>query len=236
MSGDAANDHPDLRRVGKHDRRRALALLYRAARPDRREVVVAALLLGVAGLLEAAGPIFGKIVGRDDLCRVLMEDLRDGGSRRPHVLVGGVGTGFIAIVALTTEMLAKRRAVPVPIRLRDADPLDFSALAKAQFMETVNERLASAGEGEKVWRRLLQDGRIVVLADGLEEALSSAQDAEERDSKIRFAIRKAYDQRLPLLIASRPHTPLREMDATIHELEPLSKVICPELSGQRICG
>jgi hypothetical protein len=174
-------------------------------------------------LVPTAGPIFGKIVGRDDLCRVLMEDLRDGGSRRPHVLVGGVGTGKTAVVVLLTEMLAKRRAVPVPIRLRDADPLDFSALAKAQFMETVNERLASAGEGEKVWRRLLQDGRIVVLADGLEEALSSAQDAEERDSKIRFAIRKAYDQRLPLLIASRPHTPLREMDATIHELEPLSK-------------
>jgi hypothetical protein len=174
-------------------------------------------------LVPTAGPIFGKIVGRDDLCRVLMEDLRDGGSRRPHVLVGGVGTGKTAVVVLLTEMLAKRRAVPVPIRLRDADSLDFSALAKAQFMETVNERLASAGEGEKVWRRLLQDGRIVVLADGLEEALSSAQDAEERDSKIRFAIRKAYDQRLPLLIASRPHTPLREMDATIHELEPLSK-------------
>jgi hypothetical protein len=173
-------------------------------------------------LVPTAGPIFGKIVGRDDLCRVLMEDLRDGGSRRPHVLVGGVGTGKTAVVVLLTEMLAKRRAVPVPIRLRDADTLDFSALAKDQFMETVNERLASAGEGEKVWRRLLQDGRIVVLADGLEEALSRAEDAEERDNKIRLAIRKAYDQRLPLLIASRPHTPLREMDATIHELEPLS--------------
>src|SRR5712691_3649810 len=174
-------------------------------------------------LVPTAGPIFGKIVGRDDLCWVLMEDLRDGGSRRPHVLVGGVGTGKTAVLVLLTEMLAKRRAIPVPIRLRDADALDFSALAKDQFMETVNERLASAGEGEKVWRRLLQDGRIVVLADGLEEALSRAQDAEERDSKIRIAIRKAYDQRLPLLIASRPHTPLREMDATIHELEPLSK-------------
>jgi hypothetical protein len=174
-------------------------------------------------LVPTAGPIFGKIVGRDDLCQVLMEDLRDGGSRRPHVLVGGVGTGKTAVVVLLTEMLAKRRAIPVPIRLRDAKPLDFSALAKEQFMETVNERLASAGEGEKVWRRLLQDGRIVVLADGLEEALSRAEDAEERDNKIRLAIRKAYDQRLPLLIASRPHTPLREMDATIHELEPLSK-------------
>jgi hypothetical protein len=171
-----------------------------------------------------AGPLFGKIVGRDDLCRVLMEDLRDADTRRPHVLVGGVGTGKTAVIVLLTEMLAKRRAVPVPIRLRGAtDPLDFSALAKDQFMQTVNEQLASAGEGEKVWRRLLQDGRIVVLADGLEEALSRAKDAEERDNNIRLAIRKAYDQRLPLLIASRPHTPLREMDATIHELEPLSK-------------
>ena len=126
-------------------------------------------------------------------------------------------------MVLLTEMLAKRRAIPVPIRLRDAKTLDFSALAKVQFMENVNERLTSAGEGEKVWRRLLQDGRIVVLADGLEEALTQKEDAEERDNKIRIAIRQAYDQRLPLLIASRPHTPLREMDATIHELEPLSK-------------
>jgi hypothetical protein len=174
-------------------------------------------------LVPTAGPIFGEIVGRDDLCRVLMEDLHDADTRRPHVLVGGVGTGKTAVIVLLTEMLAKHRAIPVPIRLRDADPLDFSALAKNQFMQTVNEQLTSAGEGEKVWRRLLQDGRIVVLADGLEEALSRAKDAEERDNKIRFAIRKAHDQGLPLLIASRPHTPLREMDATIHELEPLSK-------------
>jgi hypothetical protein len=196
-------------------------LFWRFWRMDRRYRAKARQC--ARDLVPTAGPIFGKIVGRDDLCRVLMEDLRDGGSRRPHVLVGGVGTGKTAVVVLLTEMLAKRRAVPVPIRLRDANTLDFSALAKDQFMETVNERLASAGEGEKVWRRLLQDGRIVVLADGLEEALSTAQDAEERDNKIRIAIRKAYDQRLPLLIASRPHTPLREMDAAIHELEPLSK-------------
>ena len=199
----------------------AVFLFWRFWRMDRRYRAMARQ--HARDLVPTAGPIFGRIVGRDDLCQVLMEDLRDADSRRPHVLVGGVGTGKTAVVVLLTEMLAKRRAVPVPIRLRDADPLDFSALAKDQFMQTVNEQLASAGEGEKVWRRLLQDGRIVVLADGLEEALSKAKDAEERDNKIRIAIRRAYDQRLPLLIASRPHTPLREMDATIHELEPLSK-------------
>ncbi|MFO1302757.1 MAG: ATP-binding cassette domain-containing protein [Burkholderiales bacterium] len=50
----------DRPRADRHDRRRAVALLVEAARPDRREVVAAALLLTVAGLLEAAGPIFGK--------------------------------------------------------------------------------------------------------------------------------------------------------------------------------
>ncbi|MEO8509452.1 MAG: ABC transporter transmembrane domain-containing protein, partial [Betaproteobacteria bacterium] len=54
------DDHPDLKRVGAQERRQALSLLWWAARPDRREVVRATLWLAVAGLLEAAGPIFGK--------------------------------------------------------------------------------------------------------------------------------------------------------------------------------
>ncbi|MCC6193944.1 MAG: ATP-binding cassette domain-containing protein [Burkholderiales bacterium] len=52
--------HPDLRRIGGAERRNAIALLWRAARPDRRQVWWAAAWLAVAGLLEAAGPIFGK--------------------------------------------------------------------------------------------------------------------------------------------------------------------------------
>jgi ATP-binding cassette, subfamily B, multidrug efflux pump len=62
MSGVAstAEAHPDLRRIDKGERRRAVALLWWAARPDRDVVVRAALWLCVAGLLEAAGPIFGK--------------------------------------------------------------------------------------------------------------------------------------------------------------------------------
>jgi hypothetical protein len=196
-------------------------LFWRFWRVQRRYRVMA--LTHARDLVPTAGPIFGRIVGRDILCSVLMEDLRERRARRPHVLVGGVGTGKTAVLVLLTEMLARRNAVPVPIRLRDADPLDFGVLAKNRFTEAINEYLASDTEGERIWRRLLQDGRIVVLADGLEEALSGAQNDEERDSKIRIAIRKAYDQRLPLLIASRPHTPLRDMDATIHELEPLSE-------------
>ncbi len=196
-------------------------LLWRFWRVERR--YLARARTQARTLVPTAGPMFGTIVGRDTLCHVIMEDLRDRRSRRPYVLVGGVGTGKTAVLVLLTEMLASHKAIPVPIRLREADPLDFAELARNRFMEIINEDLVSAAEGEKIWRRLLSDGRIVVLADGLEEALSGTNDEEERDSKIRFAIRKAYDEHLPLLIASRPHTPLRDMDAAIHELEPLSE-------------
>ena len=52
--------HPDLKRVAPAARRQALSLLWRAARPDRRQLVLATLFLALAGILEAAGPILGK--------------------------------------------------------------------------------------------------------------------------------------------------------------------------------
>jgi len=53
-------DHPDLRRAGAAERRQAFALLWRAARPDKRQIAWATTWLAIAGLLEALGPIFGK--------------------------------------------------------------------------------------------------------------------------------------------------------------------------------
>ena len=61
-----------------------------------------------------------------------------------------------------------------------------------------------------------------MLADGLEEALVGTEAEQERDNIIRTAIRKAHQQRLPLVIASRPHDPLRATEAAILNLEPLS--------------
>lgn len=55
------DDHPDLRPVQADDRRRALTLLWRAARPDLRHVIWATVWLAVAGVLEALGPVFGKV-------------------------------------------------------------------------------------------------------------------------------------------------------------------------------
>jgi hypothetical protein len=184
---------------------------YRArAREESRELV------------RTAGAIIDQVVGRDELCMAVMTDLHDRGSR-PHVIVGGVGTGKTAVLVRLTEFLAEKHAIPVPIRLRDATTeLDFESMARDRFLSEVNPGLISAAEGEKIWRRLRGDGKIIVLADGLEEAIVGTSAEPERDNMIREAIRRAHKQHLPLVIASRPHDPLRATDAAIVNLEPLS--------------
>ncbi|MDQ0790551.1 hypothetical protein [Streptomyces sp. B3I8] len=175
-------------------------------------------------LVPTAGGIFGRVVGRDQLCAVLMEDLRDSRFRRTHVVVGGIGTGKTALLVLLTRRLARRGAVPVPVRLRGVESdLDFRQLAFERFRQEVQGHIRSGDEAEKVWRRLSQQGRIVVLADGLEDALTVPGATEERDTVVRMAIRRANDERLPLVITSRPHDTLRGLDASLTDLEPLSE-------------
>jgi hypothetical protein len=171
-----------------------------------------------------AGSIIGDVVGRDELCRVIIADMRDGQTRRPHVVVGGIGTGKTALLVRMTKLLAQQRAVPVAIRLRDAQKsLDFRELAREKFIGDLQPSILSDAEGEKVWRQLLKEGRIVVLADGLEEALTNPSAEAERDNLIRLAIRRANKDGLPLVVTSRPHNPLRGTEAALVELEPLSE-------------
>jgi hypothetical protein len=173
-------------------------------------------------LVPTAGTILDQVVGRDELCKELMADLH-GRRTRPHVLVGGVGTGKTAVLVRLTEFLADQGAVPVPIRLRDSGPeLDFENLARDRFLSEVDQYVLHAAEGETTWRRLRREGKVVVLADGLEEAPVGSSAELERDNIIRAAIRKAHQQRLPLVIASLPHDPLRATEAAIQVLEPLS--------------
>jgi NACHT domain len=175
-------------------------------------------------VVETAGSMIGEVVGRDRLCDVIIEDLRDRNTRRPHVVIGGVGTGKTALLVRLTKLLAERGAVPVPVRLRDAqENLDFRELARKRFIADSYGEFQSDAEGERVWRQLCRNDRVVVLADGLEEALIDGAMANERDNFIRLAIRQASERRLPLIVASRPHDPLRETQAAIVELEPLGE-------------
>jgi hypothetical protein len=176
-------------------------------------------------LVPTAGSIVGDVVGRDELCDVIIDDLRNSDDRRPHILLGGVGTGKTAVIVRLTHLLATNGWIPVPVRLRDAQKgdLDFQELARKQFRAEVENSLISAGEGDKVWRRLRTTDRIVILADGMEEALSGEDAGKDRDNLIRSAIRRARRDRLPLVITSRPHDTLRGAAAAIFELEPLSR-------------
>jgi hypothetical protein len=172
-------------------------------------------------VVDTAGRIIGEVVGRDELCRVLIEDLRQPATRRPHVVVGGVGTGKTALLVQLTKLLASSGAVPVPVGLRNAQKqLDFRELARQRFLAESGGRLVAETDAENVWRHLLRNDQIVVLADGLEEALI---DETDRDAVVRLAIHRANNDGLPLVVASRPHEPLRELEAAIIDLEPLSE-------------
>jgi hypothetical protein len=200
-----------------------LQLRYRhKARKEARELV------------PTAGAIIDRVVGRDELCKVMMADLHEPGTR-PQLLVGGVGTGKTAVLVKLTEMLAERNAIPVPVRLRDAvTELDFETLARDRFLNEVNPDVFSAAEGETIWRRLRKDRKIVVLADGLEEALVGPSAEPERDNLIRAAIKKAHQQDLPLIIASRPHAPLQATETVMLKLEPLSYEAALEYIGHDV--
>jgi hypothetical protein len=164
------------------------------------------------------------VYGRDELCRVLIEAVRDRRTRRPHVVIGSVGTGRTALLVQLTKLLAEQRVVPVPITLREAkESLDFAELAHKRFLSQVDAAFFSDADVEKLWRQLRVDDKIVVLADNLEEALIGSGAERTRDNLIMLSIQKANETRLPVIMVSRPHFPLRYLEAAvIVELEPLS--------------
>ncbi|MEU1676939.1 NACHT domain-containing protein [Streptomyces roseifaciens] len=189
--------------------------MTRAARKNPRSVV------------PTAGPVVADVVGRREMCLILARGLRDRRTRRPYLLVGGVGAGKTSVLVQLTRILAEKGAVPVPVRLRDADlngaRLDFREVAMRRFSEVVERDVLSARHSDRVWRQLCMDDKAVILADGLEETFSGGEDQKERDVLIRRAIERAEEQKLPLVIASRPHAPLEHTRAATVDLEPLSE-------------
>ncbi|GAA1216913.1 MULTISPECIES: ATP-binding protein [Streptomyces violaceusniger group] len=177
-------------------------------------------------LVPTAGTLIDRIVGRRELSQVIAQTLRNRRTRRPYLLVGGVGVGKTAVLVELTHMLAQQAAVPVPIRLRDMDAegdLDFEKMARRRLAEEADQGVLASGQFDKTWRQLRLDDKAVVIADGLEEALLDKDHRDDRDNIIRRAIDRAARQKLPLVIASRPHPPLEGTRAVIADLEPLSE-------------
>jgi hypothetical protein len=175
-------------------------------------------------LVQTATPM-PKVVGRDDLCTVIEDDLL-ADERRPQVIVGGVGAGKTAVLVRLTERLAKRGAVPVPVHLRDAKDgrLDFHALARTRFLSSVEDRVLSEDEGDRIWRKLWNNGLVVVLADGLEESLLDSRDAGVQHRTRRQAVAAAARRaQMRLVITSRPSDTLGDLEAAVVRLEPLNE-------------
>jgi hypothetical protein len=176
-----------------------------------------------AELVQDADRAVGPVVGRDALCHVLITNLRNRATRQPQVVVGSLGAGKTTVLVQLTKLLAKRGVIAVPINLRNAqDNLDFRALALHQFLEATGGDVADAN-AIKNWRQLCEEDKVVVLADALEEALVGAEVQAGRDYSIRLAIVQAAKQKLPLIITSRPHDPLRQLHASTVQLEPLGE-------------
>ncbi|NES12992.1 MULTISPECIES: hypothetical protein [Micromonospora] len=176
-------------------------------------------------LVQTANDDIDRVVGRTELCEVLIERIRDDEVRCPTVIVGGVGSGKTATLVQLTAELARRGVVPVPVRLHDVqdkDQLDFEDLAKKQFLAQVDSRLYSDAQGGRLWRMLRWQNRVTVLADGLEEAAKEDK-TRSGESVLRAAIGKAAEACLPLVIASRPYDPLRGMPVIVVALEPLGE-------------
>jgi hypothetical protein len=158
-----------------------------------------------------------KVIGRDGICTVIQESLQDPESRRPQLIVGPIGAGKTAVLVELTRRLAADGAVPVPIRMRGATPdFSFLSMAKETFLKQVDRKLITEDEGKKIWKKLCDHRRVVVLADGLEEVLDQSTAAA-----VHFALDEAREDNIPLVVASRPHEELRGVDAAVIRLEPL---------------
>jgi hypothetical protein len=191
-------------------------------------------------LVPTAGTIIDEVVGREELCSVIAQALRNRRWRRPYVILGGVGSGKTAVLVQLTKVLAEKGALPVPIHLRrtdlDGGDLNFSDLAKKRFCDLIDPGMLSRSQAERVWRQVCMDDKAVIIADGLEEAFSDDARQPDRDGLIRRAIERAEQQEIPLVIASRPHAAAQSTRAALIDLEPLSDEAALTYLGKQSSG
>jgi ATP-binding cassette subfamily B protein/ATP-binding cassette subfamily C protein/ATP-binding cassette subfamily B multidrug efflux pump len=133
------DDDARLSRADRGERREALALLWRAARPDRKEVYASTLWLGVAGMLEAAGPLCGKaLIDAYLLPRVL------DGVAMALLVAGYVATGAGASLLRYAQLLRLAGLATRSVqRLRESVYAQVLRLPIAYFDRAITGQLVS---------------------------------------------------------------------------------------------
>jgi hypothetical protein len=110
-------------------------------------------------------------------------------------------------------------AVPVSLRNVGAEA-DVVDLARERFGELLKETSGDrAPRLARAWTQLCRDGRIVVLADGLDELTTGA--ALEREEAARTVLEKTRHRDVGVVVTSRASTPPQGLALSVYELGPL---------------
>lgn len=175
-------------------------------------------------LLPTAGRVrFADLVARPSLARAIINELEPSRRGAPVVVVGAAGAGKTSFLLELISRIAEHHAVPVACSLRAAEPpVRLRAMAHERFIEAIDPLVRSAEHAERIWRRLCADGEIVLVVDGLDEFMLG-RPSHERDQVIRSALADARNNRLPVVIASRPETLPIGAHVSVFELDPLTK-------------
>jgi hypothetical protein len=148
------------------------------------------------------------------------------------LITAGAGAGKTTALVYLAEFLARHQVVPIPISLRgQAEPVNLVELARQQFCSSVVTRTAFGDQGDRVLARLRARGQVVILADGLDEAMPGAS-RSQRELALTAAIRDALESRVAVVATWRSPDLGREL--------PLSRIELPHLKArdavQFLCG
>jgi hypothetical protein len=148
------------------------------------------------------------------------------------LITAGAGSGKTTALVYLAEFLARHQVVPIPISLRgQAEPVNLVELARQQFCSSVVTRTAFGDQGDRVLARLRARGQVVILADGLDEAMPGAS-RSQRELALTAAIRDALESRVAVIATWRSSDLGREL--------PLSRIELPKLEGfhavEFLCG
>jgi NACHT domain-containing protein len=162
-----------------------------------------------------------EVVGRGRLERDVANEASFSRRGAPVVLVGEAGSGKTTFLLGLTKYLAESGAVPIPVSLRDIPPpLSLRSLAHEQFVQIIDAQVRSEGDAQRVWRKLSAEGRIVVLADGLDE-FGADLARSQRDQALRSALIAAKNDQLSVVATSRPEAVPVGAPVSQFRLDPL---------------
>lgn len=130
-----------------------------------------------------------------------------GGGILAHARIdqGGGGTTFLTGLA---EHLARNEGLlPVAIELSEVTeaPVHIERIARARFLREVDAMLRSDAQGDRLWRRLLREREVVILIDGLDEALLDRRPSERAEA-MEVALREADENGL-IMVATASSAP-----------------------------